>query len=144
MKNFDNYLKLGAVILVVLVAIWFWGRSYAKHNFPDHPVPDNPTNDPDELTDQEKKKAENLADDLYEELDGWNAWYDTDVFESFSKTTDRVFIATYNQFNDKYYNEAGKTLKQWINSDLFHPYQLKIGNIMDTIYKRFDKLIEEK
>lgn len=137
-KHIDSYLKIGLVIVILLIGIWFLGRRSAKRNFPDYPVPKNPSSD-DDLTEEERREAEQLADKLYDQLSGWNFWYDKDVYEEFLKTTDRVFIATYNIFNDKYYSKKNRTLREWMEKEYSTILQYSLGKIMNTIYERFDK-----
>jgi hypothetical protein len=129
----------GVVILGVIAAVYFLGKSYqrqqTKANRKDpEPLPNSGKGIPQGWQDQ----AETLAKTLYDTMDGLNFYAASEEWERLAspELTDDMVTAVYNAFNRKYSARTGATLTEWIRS------QWAIGNAADTKQQAINRLEE--
>lgn len=85
------------------------------------------------LTDVEEEQVIRLADALHFDMNGWNIWgHDKSIYQEYSMTTDKVFVATANYFASKYGD--GENLAQWIKKEAF-----TFSSLTDSIISRLQK-----
>ena len=85
------------------------------------------------LTDAEQDQVIRLADAMHFDMNGWNIWgHDKSVYQEYSMTTDKVFVATANYFAEKYGD--GENLAQWIKDEAF-----AFSSLTDSIISRLQK-----
>ena len=85
------------------------------------------------LTDVEQDQVMRLADALHFDMNGWNIWgHDRSIYQEYSMTTDKVFVATANYFASKYGD--GENLAQWLKDEAF-----AFSALTDSIISRLQK-----
>lgn len=120
MKNIDtkgiligSAVVLGVIAVFVIVIVCIKKFSKVKNV----PLPKD-TNWGRTLTEVESNDVVRIADALHKDMSGWNIWgHDQRVYQEYSMTTDKVFVAVANYFAEKYGN--GENLAQWIADEAF-------------------------
>ena len=92
-----------------------------------------------ELTQSESEAAQTHAKKLYEDMKGLNFWQrDMKIYSDYLASSDRVFVAAANYFDDNYGD--GDNLAQWIDDESFTATNLKDAQkIADSIIERLAK-----
>ncbi|MDR0873999.1 MAG: hypothetical protein LBN27_11135 [Prevotellaceae bacterium] len=112
MGKYKMWLIIGITVIIILVAVYLWGRKSQK-TANQQALPKDTM---DGLTDMENAKIAEYAGKLYEDMNGWNAWgHDNKLWENFLLETDRIYIGTYNYFNSKY--SPNETLYQFLKNE---------------------------
>ena len=129
---------IGIALVLIVISVLAW-RLWPSSKLPQADVPnDNPNNDP---TPEELSEANKIARALYTALDGFELipWTrDISAFEKMAALSDRVFVLSYNRFNELYGSQGNGTLRQWIKDDGWAPDDEKF--ILDIVFPRMDRL----
>lgn len=94
------YLVLAVVVAIVAYSI-YWGYNYIKGlgvNSVLASAPGKPGSDP--YTQDELREIKAYTDRLIADLGGWYTgfWHDSALYEELAKTTDRILVGCYNQY----------------------------------------------
>lgn len=139
--NFNKQtLYFFAGLVVVIVAIFFVGKLTAKNTPAKISLPKDEVGGA--LTEEEKVQAHQMANDLFNELDGisWN--YNEKIFADYLYFSNKLFVATYNDYN-KNFSKDGKTLKTDMSEETFVDWwEIKpaVKTYGELIVKKMDKL----
>lgn len=131
----NPWVLLGIAVVVLLV-LWKYGtKSLLNINLPT-PLPIGPA-----LTQDEKNTVRELARRLHRDMDGPTFGFqrDADAWRMLMSMPDRLFIATYNDFNSLYYKEGEGTLREWVESEVIWWDTQGIGG-RNQILERMDQL----
>jgi len=92
-----------------------------------------------ELTQSESEAAQTHAKKLYEDMKGLNFWQrDMKIYSDYLASSDRVFVAAANYFDDNYGD--GDNLAQWIDDESYTATNFKDAQkIADSIIERLAK-----
>ncbi len=92
-----------------------------------------------ELTLSESEAAQTHAKKLHEDMKGLNIWSrDMKIYSDYLASSDRVFVAAANYFDDNYGD--GDNLAQWIDDESFTATNLQDAQkIADSIIERLAK-----
>ena len=121
MKDFvknNKILVIGGAILMLIMALVITIVVIArKKRIEQVPLPQD-TDWGRNLTDVEESQVIRLTDALYQDMKGWNiGGHNKSIYQEYSTTTDKVFVAVANYFGEKYGN--GESLAQWIDDEAF-------------------------
>ncbi|MDD3479959.1 MAG: hypothetical protein PHI42_06205 [Paludibacteraceae bacterium] len=91
------------------------------------------------LTIAESEAAQSHARKLYEDMKGLNMWKrDIKMYSDYLASSDRVFVATANYFDDNY--GGGDNLAKWIDDENFFMTNLSDAvEVADSIIERLAK-----
>jgi hypothetical protein len=128
-----------ALFLLGFLLVYLWGRKSGTVK-PITLPNDTPGNQA--LSPQEAEYVRKLANDLYSDMDGINFLKrDHKLYEDFLNTSDRIFVAIYNDFNYLYYAKSKQTLRQWIEGEQFWWQDVFKGNqIKNLLIRKFNRL----
>ena len=146
--KFDKYkpLLITASICVVVIIIYAYiqKRKVVKDKFDylNAPVPtDFITYDANgeattvNLSDEDAAKVSDIVIRLYEDMVGMQIIFldqrDTEVYEELSSSSDTIFVAVNNHFNNQFINEGHGTLRNWLSDEYF---SINDWSISSTIY----------
>ncbi|NPD47491.1 hypothetical protein [Lentimicrobium sp. S6] len=134
--KFKKPIIIAVLLLTGVVIFWY----YSKRKVITADVPnDNPNNEPTQI---ELDQANLIARSLYSSFDNYgimNFWYrPMDPFEDFAAVSDKVFVLSYNRFNQLYGMSGNGTLREWFNNDAFSSNDWEY--IENTLFPRMDRL----
>ncbi len=116
-KNNKNLLIGGAVLLLIVVLVIVIVVIARKKKIEKVPLPQE-TDWGRVLTDVEQAQVVRLTDALYQDMKGWNiGGHDKAIYQEYSTTSDKVFVAVANYFGEKYGN--GESLAQWMYDEAY-------------------------
>ena len=92
-----------------------------------------------DLTTAESTAAQSHAQALYKDMKGLNIWKrDIKIYSDYLASSDRVFVATANYFDDNY--GKGDNLAQWLDDENFFMTNLDdAASVADSIIERLAK-----
>ncbi len=131
------YIITGITIVVLILVIYYLGRRSNKTN--PATLPQDKPNSP--LSEAEKQQVETITTNLHDEMKGTN-WVtrDTAPHEAFARLGDKLFVAVYNKFNQKYFSEYNQTLKVWYDKEHYNSLFRNWLDLRNVIISRFAKL----
>ena len=119
-------LGIVAVFVIVIILIKKFGK------VKDVPLPKD-TNWGRTLSEAESTDVVRIADALHFDMNGWNVWgHEKSIYQEYSMTTDKVFVAVANYFAEKYGD--GENLAQWIKDEAF-----AFSSLTDSIISRLQR-----
>ena len=136
-KEIQKYIGIGLSIIMVLAFIYVafrWSRK--GPDFTPAPLPDGGLD------------VRSMAMRLHSDMDGVNLTRDLDLYNEYLAMPNADFVAVYNDFGEMYYEQSGRTLRQWIEaenfaltSSVFTPWSIYAGSaVKDELINRFDSL----
>jgi hypothetical protein len=142
MEKFKVYLYSGIAVVVIVVVIYLWGKSVgAKVNTTTLP---NDTAWGKTLTQAESAQVAALADSLYNDMKGVNAWpfaqHENKPYEDLSGLSDTLLVAVSNQFSTRY----GDTLVSWLEAEYFSASSIELAGVVSIVVARLKKLTNNK
>lgn len=134
--QFKKQIAIVLVVLLVAVVIFYAVKQFSQPKAEEAPLPED---QPDGvLTQSEEVQVSNLATLLYEDMDGWFDARNNDLYRTLSMLSDKLLVAVYNTFNQKYFSKGYGTLRTWL---LDESYTAFTGNLVrNSIIPRMDKL----
>jgi hypothetical protein len=138
-KNWKTYATILGLVVLTGYYIYWRGKKSNPDNLP------NPQDQPGAtITAIEAAKIKDIATRLHDDMKGWtffSAQRDDQAYKDFLQMSDKLFVATYNQFNNTYYNEGYGTLTQWFKDENF---SFNLGfdmyGVIDSIKQRLASL----
>ncbi len=114
MKEIKLYLIVGLVLLFLLIAVYFVVSGIDKEQGKKYELPaDNQLNEVD------KYKVNEIAHNLFNELNEWNFFHDEVPLRMLMELSDTSFVAVYNLWQEKYFNDAGGSLIETLKNEWF-------------------------
>jgi hypothetical protein len=134
-KN-TKYASIGAMAVLALVMFTYYkGRASGSPLIEQAPLPVNKG-----LSNTDQQFVRELVLKLYDALKGFgNIFRDDTPFIRLATSPDKIFIATYNDFNTLYGKEDNGTLRDWIKDDWYYAGTQTSGAVT-TILGRMDAL----
>ncbi len=111
--KYKMWLIIIVTVIVIAVIIYFVGKKKGKE-YKKVALPEDTMKN---LTSNESEIIEHLANALYKDMKGLNFTRDMATWDEYLATSERVFLGTYNYFNQKFGN--GETLYQWLKDESF-------------------------
>lgn len=140
-SNTKKILIVALVFMVVFIAVFFIGRMLGKQSESTEAPSVDDIPGAKQLTDAQKLQVEQIADELYEEMDGFNLTRDTTAFENLIGLSDTLFVAVYNFWNKKYQAKEKMTLPKRMEDEwIFSSIAPATARLAETIKKRFERL----
>jgi hypothetical protein len=137
LMNMQKSYIVGFVLIVIIIAVaYFSGKSKGSEDYPEFPVPDDT---PGSTINLDQAKVQRIAVGLHNDLDSFFLFerYNTSLWQEFASSSDTEFVAIYNYFNDKWYADKSKTLRERIES---RPISWFSGRLRSTIAKILQRL----
>ena len=139
-KNPKTMLIIGIAIILIIVTIYIIGKRAGKSDYPDFYVPPD---SPDGSVYVDNNFVANIVERMFSELKSYAllTTYYYSTWSDYATCSDSNFVAAYNLFNDKYYNDQGRTLIEWIKHD-----RNQLGNYiwainMSNVKRAMDQII---
>jgi hypothetical protein len=139
-KNPKTLLIIGIAIILIIVTVYIIGKRAGKSDYPDFYVPPDA---PDGGIYVDNNFVQNIVAKMYSELKGYAliTTYYYSTWSDYATCSDSNFVAAYNLFNDKYYNDQSRTLIEWIKHD-----RNQLGNYiwavnMSNVKRAMDQII---
>ena len=105
------YIIIAIVVIVILVGVYFSGKS-AGSTLDSTPLPaDDPSNE-GKISAKDSQTIESVVDAMQKDMDGINLTHDNEPYQKLLQMSDTLFVATVKAFNNKY-GSVG-TLSEWI------------------------------
>jgi len=129
----------GALLLIFLVAIYFYYRGKSQITIAPLPI-DDPAHPAGNTGGASDSEISRIATDLHTDMSGaaWNG-HDNEPWKNSLALSDTDFTKLYNFFNTKYQSEHDSTLTGWVNDEQawtdFTWYELR-----NAVLKRLGKL----
>lgn len=127
-----------AVVIIgsTILAVWAYRKGKLKAGYKQPPL-DNPVggedNNPYGISQGEILA---IVEALHNDMDGLNwGYHNSEPYEKLNILSDTDFVNVYNVFNDRYLQESGQTLKQWIEAEIFG-----FDDIVEAIKLRMGRL----
>ena len=133
LKATSKYVGYGAIALFVLGVIAYYKGKKAGNTYV--PLPNNSNS-----SDTEASIIRGLALSLHNEMKGIGVNSSIDPYKEYLATTDRIFVAVYNDFNKMYQGEGDGTLREWINGEYWGMFDNSNKTIKEGITARMDNL----
>ena len=128
---------IGIAVLVMFILAWSF---FKKDKIAVVAVPEDDINDEPNTT--ESEKANELARAMFSNFENYNAfnfWYrPLDPFKEYVKVSDKVFVMTYNRFNELYGSQGNGSLREWLHDDAFSANDWEF--IETILFPRMDRL----
>ena len=143
MGRYKYTIIVAITIIVILLGIYYFGKKSGKTESTTTDLPKDTDWAKNELTATENEKIKSLTLRLYRDLKGLTLFPDSDLWSEFFYSTDRIFVGTYNYFNQKYEAEGDGTLKEWINDEFglnMWLYKSSFATFKESILFRMDNL----
>lgn len=122
--------------LVVWLA-WNYLKGKAKEKYSDVPIPEIPGGGYD-ITEEFKQKAEVIAAETFDVLDGVFTWAITKekVFVQLMALSDGQLVYVYRVYNNKYYEKHKETMTESINAE----FNTSISGVKSQLVNRLRNL----
>lgn len=131
------------IVILILVGIYFYGKYKGTDVKKPNPMPDD-TPWGGGLTAEQATNVRTLTNRLYDDMEGttvFNEFRDMEAFNNLLTSSDTIFVAVYNDFNDLHYSTDKGTLKQWIEDETFWlGLFTQSQNIKDALMLKFNRL----
>lgn len=115
-SKYTIYIVLGLVVVGILVFVYFVGRRSAKMKIEQVPLPsDQPGGTI--LTPQDNSKVRLIAQQLHDDMKGFNLTHESKPYEDLLASNDSIFVAVYNDFNNLFASENKGTLRDWLKDE---------------------------
>lgn len=128
-KTTKIYLYVAVAVIFVGFLLYWWGKQ--KNTIEQAPLP-NELPGMTGLTEAEAKQVRALAVNLHDEMKGVSYNRNNAPFKQLSESSDKLFVATYNDFNNLYASEGSGTLKGWINDESIFNISWLLGGIASS------------
>lgn len=129
----QKWFWISVAVIIVALVIFFLFR---KKSIAQVPLP----KEDGDLDKSDQETVRDIAQRLYNDLKGWS-WItgrDSSAYQDLASTSDTIFVAVYNDFNQNFSNGKG-TLRSWIEKDWYWKYA-ESAMAIQTIYDRMDRL----
>ena len=133
LNSTSKYVGWGAIALFLGGIYVYYKGKKAGNTFA--PLPENSNSS---KTEASQIRSISLA--LHNEMKGIGVNSSIDPFKDYLATTDRIFIAVYNDFNKMYQSEGDGTLREWINGEYWGMFENSNKAIKESITSRMDSL----
>ncbi|MEI7677517.1 MAG: hypothetical protein WCJ03_12110 [Bacteroidales bacterium] len=140
MEKFKIYLYSGIVIIVIVIAIYIWGKKDGQKVNTN--ILPNQTDWGKSLTQEESDTIARLADEVRADTDGWKisvfgigAGHDESIYQELSGVSERILVGVANQFATRYKTSLVETLSgEWFSWQSFE-FQGYVTGIIDRLKK---------
>jgi hypothetical protein len=140
MEKFKIYLYSGIVIIVIVIAIYIWGKS-AGQKANTTALPEK-TDWGKSLTKEESDTVVRLADELKTDMTGLKfsvfhigMLHNEDIYTELNALSDRLLVAVANQFATRY----GDSLVSWLSDEYFAWDSFELQGYVTGIIDRLKK-----
>lgn len=144
MLNRYKFVILVVVTIVIFIlVIYFWGKRTGKTESTTTDLPKDTDWGKNNLTAEESSKIQSLAVRIHNELKGLTLIANNDLWDELLYSTDRVFVGTYNYFNQKYEAEGKGTLYDWLEDEYsvnLYIYKSTFSSYKDAVIRRMNEL----
>ena len=115
-KKITIYVIVAVVLAVAIFFVYRAGRK--KATVEQAPLPDD-TPEGAIPTPLDVNIVREMSASLYSDMKGWNFWNrDQEVYKRYAQSSDRMFVAVYNDFNNQYISDDNGTLRQWLDDEI--------------------------
>ena len=139
--KYKIYLYTAIIAIALIIAIYYYGRKSVITK--PQTLPQDVVNGA--LTEAEKTQTETLAVSLYDDMKGVNIWFNRNYepHKEYLALSDKMFVAVYNKFNQKYFASSKQTLKQWYEEEDNYPLiagSMIFVNLRKAIINKMNRL----
>lgn len=138
-QNYKHPIAIVIYIIIIAIIIYYVGKSRGAFSNKPNELPKDKGWGKDLTSDQSNFVRQTVAR-LFGDMDSYLVSVglrprDSQVYTDFSGMDDRLFTATYNDFNDLYLKEEKGTLKEWIDDEAGLD-----GSVKKIIMQKFARL----
>jgi hypothetical protein len=133
---------IAIVVVGLFIFIYFIGRKSAKMTVTPTPLPADQPNGY-LLTDADKAKVNSIATALHDDMNGvaWGIFHESTPYENLLQSSDTVFVAVYNQFNQLFSTPSNPTLRDWLSNEYSSQWvNAAYDTIKNMCISRIDRL----
>ena len=117
-STFKLYLLGFIFLIIIMVGVYFAGKNNSENKPPKNEiVPDDDDFGTDKLSNLEKYQITEIIDNIYEDIEGYNFYRDSDKLAKLILISDTLFVAAWNYWNNKYYTKNGMDLKEALEDE---------------------------
>ena len=119
-QKYKAFLLVALTVIIIIVIIYYTGKKAGKSESTTTDLPKQTDWGSGNLTDTESKEIQDLAARMYDDMKGFSVTHDATAWYDLAYSTDRIFVGTYNYFNQKYSSsvEDSGTLITWIKDEV--------------------------
>jgi hypothetical protein len=133
------FIIIAVVVIGLFVFIYFIGRRSGKVKIEQVALPTDQPNG-NLLSNTDSAKVRQIAQALHDDMDGIRfGSYNLVPYNEMLQSSDTMFVAIYNDFNNLFSNEKGGTLREWLNSEFAWSWST-YKNLIYQITSRMDRL----
>lgn len=139
----QKLITLGIFILIVAVIFFLVYRAGKKKGGINisNPIIDNPDDTNNQGEQLSETEIQQLASDVYNDMDGLNLSHDSDIWNRVLAMSDTDFVRLNNAFNTKFQKDSDESFYSWVkNESSITALGFSWPDVQQILLKKFSKL----